>query len=517
MTFTSYTSGASGPPDQSADPLGGRPARKRRATGGRFSLLTVSALVIAILLMTPLISLAITVLTGESERWQSLAQTVLPRYVANTIMLAGLVLAGVTIIGTSTAWLTTMCRFPGRRFFEWALVIPLAVPAYVLAYAYTEFLSHPGPVQTLLREVTGWGPRDYWFPRIRSLEGAAVMLTLVLYPYVYLLARAAFLRQSRTAFETARSLGVSPLGAFWWVALPMARPAIAGGAALAIMETLADFGTVAHFAVQTFTTGIYRAWFSMGDRVAAAQLAVALVGFVVVVLTLERLQRGKARFDNRDLAQSLPEFRLRGWHAVGAVFACALPILIGFVIPVVVLLELFLTSTYETTFSRYLGYAWNSFVLAGGGAVLVVSLAVVLAYARRASRSRLTAIANQLASLGYAMPGSIVAVGILIPLITLDRQISAFVEGAFGFDVGLLLTGTIAALLFAYAVRFMAVALNAVEASLMKIPPSMDAAARTLGSTQTRVLVRVHVPLMAGGLLTAFLIVFVDIMKELPA
>lgn len=481
------------------------------------SALTLSALAIACILMMPLFSLVWTVATGTSDRWQAMLDTVLPRYVANTAFLAVTVGFGVIIIGTTTAWLVTMCRFPGRRVFEWALVIPLAVPAYVLAYAYTEFLSHPGPVQSLLRDMTGWGPRDYWFPRIRSPGGAAMMLTLVLYPYVYLLARASFLRQSHSAYETARTLGRTPWGAFRGVALPMARPAIAAGAALAIMETLADFGTVEHFAVQTFTTGIYRAWFSMGDRVAAAQLASVLVGFVVLVIFLERLQRGKARFETRDLAPIRPAFELRGWRGACAFLACFLPLVLGFLIPVTVLAELAITGDYIFNWDRYRRFATNSFTLSVLGGVVAVTLAVLLAYARRLSRSPITLFANQFASLGYAMPGSIVAVGILIPFIAIDRLIASGLNAAFGLSLGLIFTGTIAALIFAYAVRFLAVALNAVETNLEKVSPSMDAAARTLGETQSGVLRRVHIPLIQSGLLTGFLIVFVDIMKELPA
>ncbi|MEM9205654.1 MAG: iron ABC transporter permease [Pseudomonadota bacterium] len=481
------------------------------------SALTLSALAIACILMMPLFSLVWTVATGTSDRWQAMLDTVLPRYVANTAFLAVTVGFGVIIVGTTTAWLVTMCRFPGRRVFEWALVIPLAVPAYVLAYAYTEFLSHPGPVQSLLRDMTGWGPRDYWFPRIRSPGGAAMMLTLVLYPYVYLLARASFLRQSHSAYETARTLGRTPWGAFRGVALPMARPAIAAGAALAIMETLADFGTVEHFAVQTFTTGIYRAWFSMGDRVAAAQLASVLVGFVVLVILLERLQRGKARFETRDLAPIRPAFELRGWRGACAFLACFLPLVLGFLIPVTVLAELAITGDYIFNWDRYRRFATNSFTLSVLGGVVAVTLAVLLAYARRLSRSPITLFANQFASLGYAMPGSIVAVGILIPFIAIDRLIASGLNAAFGLSLGLIFTGTIAALIFAYAVRFLAVALNAVETNLEKVSPSMDAAARTLGETQSGVLRRVHIPLIQSGLLTGFLIVFVDIMKELPA
>ena len=305
-------------------------------------------------------------------------QSVLPRYIGNSAMLALIVGVGVAIIGTGSAWLVTACQFPGRRAFEWLLILPLAVPAYVMAYAYTEFLAHPGPVQTLLRDVTGWGPRDYWFPRIRSLEGAAVMFTFVLYPYVYLLARTAFLTQSVSAFEAARVLGRSPWEAFIRVALPMARPAIVIGVALALMETLADYGTVAHFAVPTFTTGIYRSWFSMGDRIAAAQLAGALLTFVFVLIWIERIQRGKARYQTARSTLPIQRFRLKGWTSFGAFLFCSLPLVIGFALPIGLLIELAIEGGHPLFGPRYAGFVRNSFLLASLAALITVMIAVAL-------------------------------------------------------------------------------------------------------------------------------------------
>lgn len=478
--------------------------------------LSLLSLAIALLLLSPILTVALAVFHGGGETWTHLVNTVLPGYVLNTLVLGLLVSTGVFVVGTATAWIVTMCRFPGRRLFEWTLVLPLAMPAYVIAYAYTEFLSHPGPVQTLLRDVTGWGPRDYWFPNLRSLEGAALMFILVLYPYVYLLARSAFLKQSACAYDVARTLGRRPFGAFREVALPLARPAIVTGVALALMETLADFGTVAHFGVQTFTTGIYRSWFSMGDRIAAAQLSAVLLVFVVLLISIERKSRGSSQFHTEEGFRTLPEFRLQGRSVVYAWLACGLPILLGFVLPVILLVELAAGERLLPD-ARYVTFAANSFVLALSGAIVTVGLAVVLAYTVRLVPSRLTALATRLASFGYAIPGSVIAVGLLIPLARFDNALDRWMTEVFGISTGLFLTGTIAALLFAYAVRFMAVALNTVEASLGKITPAMDQAARTLGETGTGVLWRVHLPLLSGGLMTAGLIVFVDIMKELPA
>ena len=444
-------------------------------------------------------------------------QTVLPRYVINSALLGLCVAVGVSVIGTGVAWLVTACQFPGRRVFEWLLVLPLAVPAYVMAYAYTDFFSHPGAVQTLLREVTGWGPRDYWFPRIRSLEGAALMFIFVFYPYVYLLARTAFLTQSASAFEAARVLGRSPWQAFLRVALPMARPAIVIGTALALMETLADYGTVAHFAVPTFTTGIYQSWFSIGDRVAAAQLAGALLMFVFALIWIERLQRGKARYQAGRSTTPVQRFQLRGAAAFGATVACVLPITIGFLLPVVLLVDLALQGGHALFGPRYAGFIRNSFVLASLAAVITVVIAIALPTVQRMTKAGILSLALRFASLGYAIPGSIIAVGILIPMAGFDNWLDTLMRERFGISTGLLLTGTILGLLFAYTVRFLAVALAPVESAFERISPHMDDAARVLGAGKWRVFTTIHAQLLRGGILTAALIVFVDVMKELPA
>ena len=477
-----------------------------------------SAIFVALVLAAPILAVLASLFSESEGAWRQLADSVLPTYIANSLWLSLGVGFGVLVGGVSSAWLVTMCRFPLRRFFEWTLILPLAVPAYVMAYAYTDFLAHHGPVQELLRGLTGWGPRDYWFPNIRSLEGAMLMFSLVLYPYVYLLSRAAFLEQSVCVLEVSRTLGKSPWGAFWRVALPLARPAIITGTALALMETLADFGTVAHFGVQTFTTGIYRAWFSMGDRIAAAQLASVLLGFVLILLLIEQLQRGGARYHQTSSRyQKLPRIRLEGWKAAMAVAVCGLPIVFGFLLPLAILLEMSLSHGHDLFGSRYVTLTLNSVTLAGTTALAAVAIALILAYAARLGPNRATLAANRIASMGYALPGSIIAVGILIPLASLDNAIDALSERVFGIDLGLIFTGSITALIFAYLVRFMAISLKTVEASLGKVTPNMDDAARTLGRSGLEALVKVHAPIMRGSLLTAALIVFVDVMKELPA
>ncbi len=480
--------------------------------------MTWAALAIAILLAIPVVSVVTNVLVPSHGVWQHLASTVLPRYLANTLWLVLGVGIGVVIGGLGTAWLITMCRFPGRRVFEWALILPLAVPAYVMAYAYTDFLQFAGPVQSLIRALTGWGARDYWFPEIRSLEGAIVMLTLVLYPYVYLLARSAFLEQSVCALEVSRTLGCGAWASFFRVALPLARPAIVAGVALALMETIADFGTVAFFGVQTFTTGIVRTWFALGDRVAAAQLSAVLLCCVLTVLLLERWSRGRARFYHTSgRYRHLPGYPLRGWRAALATLFCSLPLVLGFVLPSGILLNMAIELGDAQFGLRFLRLTVNSFTLAAITAGLAVFLAVIMAYGTRLHPSRLTRGANRIAAMGYAVPGTVIAVGVLIPFAFLDNSLDAWMRASFGVSTGLLLTGSIAALVFAYLVRFLAVGLNTVEASLGKIKPALDDAARALGQGPGGTLRRVHAPLMWGSLMTAALLVFVDVMKELPA
>jgi iron(III) transport system permease protein len=384
-----------------------------------------------------------------------------------------------------------------------------------MAYAYTDWLQAAGPVQSLLRELTGWKVREYWFPEIRSLPGAAAMLSFALYPYVYLLARTAFLEQSRTTMEAARLAGYGDWGRFVRVALPLARTGIVAGTALAVMEALADFGTVSYFAVNTFTAGIYRAWLSLGDPVAAGQLATCLLIFVLVMLSLERRQRGGARYAAKRIP--MPPQPLRGASAAAAVVICAVPVTFGFLLPAAVLIKLVAVDP-ETRFGeRLYGLVVNTFTLAGVAAGAAVAVALLLAYAARTVRHPVVHGANRLAVLGYALPGAVIAVGILLPLGRLDNAFAAWMHAQFGVRTGLLLTGSIVALIYAYVVRFLAVAFQTAEAGLSRVTTSMDDAARSLGSSPARTLWRVHAPIISGSLATAALLVFVDVMKELPA
>ncbi|MBM3384394.1 MAG: iron ABC transporter permease [Betaproteobacteria bacterium] len=471
----------------------------------------------AALILLPILAVLASVLGPAGDTWSHLARTVLGGYIVNTALLALGVAAGVILMGVLTAWLVTAYRFLGHRVLEWALVLPLAMPAYVMAYAYTDWLQFAGPVQTALRAATGWQAREYWFPEVRSLPGAAAMLAFALYPYVYLLARTAFMDVSRSALEAARLAGQGPWGAFRRVALPVARPAVAAGTALALMETLADFGTVSYFGLEVFTTGIFKAWMSMGEVTTAAQLSACLLVFVAVLIALERASRGRAGFASSTRKRPAPQ-RLSGAAAWLALAACAMPVLLGFVLPAVLLANL--AWGEPVSGARLRALVGNSFTLAGIAALLGVALATAMAYAARLARgpgSGPVALANRAAALGYALPGAVIAVGVLVPLGRLDNWVADGIEAATGAKPGLLLTGTIVALLYAYLVRFLAVALQAVEAGLAKITPRMDDAARSLGASPAKALVRVHAPLLASSLASAALLLFVDVMKELPA
>ena len=480
--------------------------------------LSLLSFLVALAVALPVLSVGANLFAGGTgDTWSHLASTVLADYVLNSLLLCLGVGLGVAALGTGAAWLVAIYEFPGRRHFEWALLLPMAMPAYVMAYTYTDLLQFVGPVQTWLRESFGWQKGDYWFPEVRSLGGAAVMFCCVLYPYVYLLARTAFRERAGGMLEAARVLGLSHFGAFRQVSLPLARPAIAAGVALALMETLADYGTVAYFAVPTFTTGIYRAWFSLGDRIAAAQLAACLLGFVLLLLAMERLSRGRARYHDTTARRGQHRRPLHGLRAWLAVLGCGVPLALGFLLPAGLLLRLALGEGDAEFGSRYWVLARNSFVLAALAAALAALLAVLLAYGARGARSALPRYANRLVGLGYAVPGSVIAVGVLIPVTRLDHWLAAAWQQATGVHPGLILTGGIAALTYAYLARFLAIALQTVEAGLAKVTPSMDAAARSLGCGPAQTLWRVHLPLLSGSTLAAALLVFVDVMKELPA
>lgn len=479
----------------------------------------IATWIVAALVCLPVLVVLGSVFADAGDVWAHLADTVLTEYVANSLTLMCGVGAGVLLVGVGTAWLVTMCQFPGVRFFEWALLLPLAAPAYLLAYTYTNWLEYFGPVQTGLRAAFGWeSATDYWFPNVRSVWGAIAMFTLTLYPYVYMLARVAFLEQSVCTLEASRSLGCGPWRSFVKVAIPLARPAIIAGLSLALMETLNDFGTVQYFSVSTFTTGIYRTWFGMGDRVAAAQLSAMLMLFILALILLERWSRQQAKYYQANNSLKAPTlYHLAAGRGILAFLACLLPISFGLLLPGGLLLLLFKNNWGDALGNRFTGLVTNSLTLAGMTAAIALILSLVLAYGQRLDGSRPIRMGVRLAAMGYGIPGAVIAVGILIPVTRLDKAITSGITAVSGSSPGLLISGTITALIFAYLVRFLAVALGSVESGLAKIRPNLDDAARSLGYSPTKTLAKIHAPLMTSSLLTAIMLVFVDVMKELPA
>ena len=456
--------------------------------------------------------------TPTENVWLHLATSVLPTYIFNSVVLVIGVGIGVAIIGTGTAWLIAMCEFPGCKLFAWLLILPMAMPAYVVAYVYTDFLEFAGPVQTSLRSIFEWETsRDYWFPKIRSPGGAIIILSLVLYPYVYALTRAAFLEQSISTLEVGRTLGRTALQNFFSTSIPLARPAIVVGVTLALMETLSDFGTVDYFAVRTLTAGIFDVWFGMENRGAAAQIALVLLSFIVLLIWLERSSRRQQRVHNNTNKKLIRKLRLSGWQSFAAILSCLIPVFSGFALPVMVLLDHTLYNAQSFLAKEYLDYTFNSIMLAGAAALITILLGILLAYASRITPNIFVKTAVRAATIGYAVPGAALAIGILMPIGVIDNLINASIAELFGLSSGLLFSGGIVALLFAYTVRFLAIAVGSAEAGLSKVTHSMDMAARTLGYGPTSTFLKVHAPLIRTSIITGAVLVFVDVMKELPA
>nr|WP_206378261.1 iron ABC transporter permease [Sneathiella limimaris] len=484
--------------------------------------MSLLSLLVAAIVATPVLVVAGFMFVPAWDVWAHLVNTVLATYLLNTLILLVCVTVLVLSIGVPTAWLVTMYQFPGSRIFSWALFLPLAMPAYIIAYTYTGMFDFAGPVQTFLRELFGWSRNDYWFPHIRSVGGAALMLGLVLYPYVFLVSRAAFLEQSIAALEVGRTLGRKPFRVFFEIALPLARPAIVAGLALALMETLSDFGTVQYFAVDTFTTGIYRTWLGLGEPAAAAQLAALLMVFVFTLVILERYNRGRRKYHHTGSKyQTIRRVPLKGSKAIWAFLACFLPIFLGFLLPVGWLLNKSFLYPETVLNDEFPDLLTSSIGVAAGASFVALLVALFLVYAKRSGQKRhgsgLRSLSLRVAAMGYAIPGPVLAVGIMIPFGFLDNSIDQWARQLFGISTGLLLSGTLFALMFAYLVRFLAVSLGTVEASVEKITPSMEQAATVMGVTGLSQLWRVHIPIISGSLLTALLMVFVDVLKELPA
>lgn len=478
----------------------------------------VGALVIALLVLMPIGAVVWFALTPTENIWPHLLATTLPRYASNTVILmvgVGLLAAGM---GAGAAWLVVMYRFAGVKWLQWALLMPLAVPAYVGAYALVDFLDYAGPVQTGLRSLFGWqDARSYWFPHVRSRTGAVFVLASALYPYVYILARAAFKEQSGAGYDVARALGVGPWGRFFRVGLPLARPAIVAGTAVVMMETVNDFGTVDYFAVQTLTTGIFSVWLQAGNLGGAAQISVCVLGVIILLVTLEKISRRRSRFfaPTRGM-RPVTATILTGWQSWLATIACLIPLTLGFILPTWVIISH--ATNADVWLAPGLARAlWHSLSVGGIAAVLTVAGAVFMVYGVRLGKRKFLQVLMPVTAIGYAAPGAVLGLGVLVPLAAFDNRLADWLEAMFDIDSGLLLTGTAFALVLAYCVRFFAIAQGTAEAALGRVAPHLPMAARSLGRTAGGTLSAVYLPLVKGSLGSALLLVFVDCVKELPA
>lgn len=480
---------------------------------------SVGAVVIAVAVLAPMLAVVWIAFHPSENIWPHLLSTVLPRYMATTLVLMAGVGVLTAAVGAGAAWLVVMFRFPGSRVLDYALLFPLAIPAYVGAYALVDFLDYAGPVQIALRLAFGFkDSRDYWFPEIRSTWAAVLVLSAALYPYVYLLARAAFREQSGGTYEVARALGQGPFGVFRRLGLPLARPAIAAGVALALMETVADFGTVQYFGVQTLTTGVFSTWLSGNNAGGAAQIAGVILTLILILVTIERLSRRNARFHRPSRASRPVQAQvLHGAKAWAATAVCLVPVALGFLLPVAVMAGHALARPSVWAEPGLVQATLNTVLVGGVAALVTVGAALFLVYGVRMAGRGMARIVLPVTTLGYAAPGAVLAVGLLIPLAALDHRLADLVLAVTGHDPGLLITGTAAAIVLAYVVRFFGIAQGALDASFGRISPSLPLAARSLGRSAGGTLRAVYLPLMRGSVATALLVVFVDCVKELPA
>ena len=478
----------------------------------------ITALVIAVILSIPVITVLTSLFFPNQEIWQHLFETLLHRYVLNSFTLMVGVGLITIIIGVSCAWLVTMCNFPGKHFFVFALLLPMAIPAYIIAYTYTGVFDVMGPFQTWLRHTFELSFGEYWFPEIRSMGGAIFVMSMVLYPYVYLLTRAALIEQSVCVLEVSRTLGCGPVRMFFSVAMPLIRPAIIVGVSLVMMETLADYGTVQYFGVLTFTTGIFKTWFGLDNSLGAAQLSAILLGFIIVLICLEQYSRRHAKYFHSSTKYTpITPVQLTGIRAILSTLFCGLVFFLGFALPVYFLIKWSLLTHSEMIDGDFWQLIWNSLSLALITAVCALLLSLIIVYGKRKFPDNFMSSILRFLSLGYAVPGTIIAVGVLLPFAWFDNHVNKIMVSMFNIDTGLILSGTIIVLVFAYLVRFLAISLNTLDASMQKVKPSLDEAAMTMGAGSATVITKIHLPLIRGSVLTAFLLVFVDVLKELPA
>ncbi|MEZ9236601.1 ABC transporter permease [Shewanella sp. 10N.286.52.A9] len=474
---------------------------------------------IAAILILPLFALIVQATIPDEAVFSHLFDTVLPTYISNSLLLMLQVCIGSLVIAVPAAWLVARCDFPGRRYFQWALLLPLAMPAYIVAYVYTDMLDYAGPVQRMLRQVFSWSsPQDYYFPDIRTLTGAAIMLSLVLFPYIYLLARTAFMEQSSSLLHASRIMGCNPWQSFWRLGLPMARPALAVGMALVAMETAADFATVSYFAVPTLTTAVYDTWLGYGSLSAAAKLSAIMLLVIFAMVGVERFARRKQElFQKQSKLTESDRYYLTGFKAWSSFAYCALLIVLAFLLPFMVLAGYAIDYFDESWNSRFWQYSFNSLYIAAVVSFICVVLALIMMFVRRVSPRKSDLLPSRLSSTGYAIPGTVLAIGVLVPLTYLDFAINDVYAYFDSRGPGLLFTGSVIALIFAFCVRFVAISIGSIENSYKRMSPSLDMASITMGQTPRQLLWRVHLPLLRKGIFAGALLVFIESMKELPA
>ncbi|KGY12328.1 iron ABC transporter permease [Vibrio tubiashii] len=482
------------------------------------SLWKTSSGALAVLLVLPILAIFITAVGETNELFAHLMSTVMPTYAYNTLVLVAGTMALSLVFGVPSAWIMAMCRIPGERVLQWALVLPLAMPGYIVGYIFTDWFDFAGPVQILLRDLTGWGPGDYWFPDIRTLTGAIIVLALVFYPYVYLLCRAAFMEQNVSLLQSARLLKCSPLESFRRISLPLVRPSIAVGLSLVAMETIGDFGTVSYFAVNTLTTAVYDTWLGYSSLTAAAKISAIMLVVVILLLSAERYSRRKQKlFQSQFSSREDFRYELSGWKKWAAVLWCWGLVCVAFIFPLgqlIIYAYKYFAQSWTVEFRQY---ALNSLYVSLSAAVLGVLVALVVNFCQRVNPGRSSLAFMRLSSMGYAVPGTVLAIGVMVPVLFMDHLVNDIAKAMEWGRPGLILSGSMFAIIFAMVVRFSAVAIGSIESSLSKVSPSLDMASRTMGCGANTMLWRVHLPLVRRGALIAGLLVFIESMKELNA
>ncbi|MCE7728273.1 ABC transporter permease [Vibrio campbellii] len=484
----------------------------------KHSLWKTSSGVITLLLVLPILAIFYTAIGETDDLFTHLMSTVMPTYIYNTVVLTAGVMLLSLILGIPSAWFMAMCKLPTEKWLQWALVLPLAMPGYIIGYIFTDWFDFAGPIQIFLRDITGWGPGEYWFPDIRTLSGATFVLSLVLYPYVYLLCRAAFMEQNVSLLQSARLLKCSPWESFWRISLPLVRPSIAVGLSLVAMETIGDFGTVSYFAVNTLTTAVYDTWLGYSNLNAAAKISAMMLMIVVLLLSAERYSRRKQKlFQSQFNSHEDFRYELQGWRKWGALIWCWGLVAVAFIFPLLQLIDYAITYFAQSWTPEFREYAWNSLVVSVVAAIIGVAISLTVNFSQRVNGGRSSLAFMRLSSMGYAVPGTVLAIGVMVAVLFMDHRVNDIAKAMEWGRPGLIFSGSMFALIFAMVVRFSAVAIGSVESNLNKISPSLDMASRTMGCTPNTMLWRVHFPLVKRGALIAGLLVFIESMKELNA